>query len=205
VYGESANNFGAGGLTRKAGFSGLYGYGAVAGSAGFYAAAAPGGNAGYFSGAVTVDGPFTVSPGFPKSAAVDHPDGSRRRMYCQEAPEPWFEDFGTGQLKGGTATVRLDQDFAQVVKTDDYSVFPIAEGDCKGLYVANKTPTSFEVRELQGGTSGVPFSYRVVARRKDDVGKRMEKVAVPKMDPRAIEQLTRRDQEGPSPQPASGR
>ena len=75
-----------------------------------------------------------------------------------------------------------DPDFVAVVKADQYSVFPIPEGECKGLYVTAKTPVSFEVRELQGGTSSVPFSYRLVARRKDDVGRRMEKVDLPKFD-----------------------
>ncbi len=90
------------------------------------------------------------------------------------------------------------------MKGDTYLVYVTPEGDSKGLYVTAKGPAGFEVREQQGGTSGVAFNYRVVARRKDDVGKRMEKVAVPKMDPRAIEQLTRRDQGGAPAQPASG-
>jgi len=32
--------------------------------------------------------------GGPKSAAVPHPDGTLRRLYCVESPESWFEDFG---------------------------------------------------------------------------------------------------------------
>ena len=131
-----------------------------------------------FTGPVQVNGNFTVAPGFAKSAGVKLPDGSVGRMYCQESPEPWFEDFGKDKLANGKTTVTLDKQFAAVVKNDDYSVFPVPEGDCKGLYVANQTPTSFEVRELQGGTSSIPFSYRVVARRKDDVGKRLEKITL---------------------------
>ena len=46
-------------------------------------------------------------------------------------------------------------------------MFVTPEDDCRGLCVRNKTTTSFEVRELQGGTSNVAFSYRIVARRKD--------------------------------------
>jgi hypothetical protein len=38
------------------------------------------------------------------------------------------------------------------------------------------------VSEQQGGTSNVSFGYRVVAKRKDDVGKRMEKVQLPKFN-----------------------
>jgi hypothetical protein len=57
----------------------------------------PGSYAGYFTGRVFVNGPFTVVGG-PKSAAVPHPDGSYRRMYCMEGTESWFEDVGRGQL-----------------------------------------------------------------------------------------------------------
>ena len=62
--------------------------------------------------------------------------------------------------------MKLDADFAKVVKLNEYRVFLTPEGDCQGLYV-RKRGTSFEVRELQGGTSNVAFSYRIVARRKD--------------------------------------
>jgi RNA polymerase sigma factor (sigma-70 family) len=33
---------------------------------------------------------------FSKAAVVPHPDGGHRQVYCQESPEPWFEDFGRG-------------------------------------------------------------------------------------------------------------
>jgi hypothetical protein len=63
--------------------------------------------------------------------------------------------------------VKLDADFAKVIATDGYRVFLTPEGNCKGLYVARKRGGAFEVRELNGGTSSVPFSYRIVGRRKD--------------------------------------
>jgi hypothetical protein len=43
----------------------------------------------------------------------------------------------------------------------------IANGDCKGLYVTNKMPKSFEVRELGGGTSSIRIDYRIVVLRKN--------------------------------------
>src|SRR5262249_1814144 len=49
----------------------------------------------------------------------------------------------------------------------DYRVFLTPEGDCKRLYMQSKRGASFEVRELQGGTSNVAFSYRIVGKRKD--------------------------------------
>jgi hypothetical protein len=126
--------------------------------------------AGYFQGDVIVDGNFTVI-GFPgqhtKSVAVPFPDGTQRALYCMESPEIWFEDFGTAKLKRGQVVVKLDADFAKVIKRGDYRVFPAPEGDCRGLYVRRKSATSFEVREVMGGKSSIRFSYRIVGRRKD--------------------------------------
>ena len=68
--------------------------------------------------------------------------------------------------RAGRTVVKLDADFAKVIKRGDYRVFVTPEGDCRGLYVRRKT-NSFEVRELTGGKSSIAFSYRIVGRRKD--------------------------------------
>jgi len=130
--------------------------------------------AGLFEGDVVVDGNFTVV-GFPgqhtKSVAVPFPDGTQRLLYCMESPEVWFEDFGAAKLKRGRVVVKIDADFAKVVKLNDYRVFATPEGDCRGLYV-RKRGKSFEVRELMGGKSNIALSYRIIARRKDIKGHR---------------------------------
>lgn len=130
--------------------------------------------AGLFMGNVQVQGDFTVIGS--KAAAVPHPDGTHRRLYCVEAPEAWFEDFGAAELVDGRASVALEETFAALVLRTDYHVFLTPEGDCRGLYVATKTKAGFEVRELQGGASTLRFSYRVVARRRDAPGERLAKV-----------------------------
>jgi hypothetical protein len=48
----------------------------------------------------------------------------------------------------------------------DYHVFLTPNGDCRGLYVTQKSPSSFVVRELGGGHSTLSFDYRIVAKRK---------------------------------------
>jgi hypothetical protein len=96
-----------------------------------------------------------------------------------ESPECWFEDFGAATLTGGSAQVSLDPLFANTVITQDYYVFLVPEGDCKGLYVSAKSAMGFVVRELQGGTNSLPFSYRVVARRKDVTAPRLRQVTLP--------------------------
>jgi hypothetical protein len=64
--------------------------------------------------------------------------------------------------------VNLDRDFIQTVNTEmDYKVFPVPNGDCRGLYVTNKTAGAFEVRELGSGTSNVAFDYRIMAVRRN--------------------------------------
>jgi hypothetical protein len=137
----------------------------------------PASYAGYFQGNVHMTG--TLSSDSVKGAVVPFPDGTKRLLVCMESPEPWFEDFGAGKLKRGRATVKLDADFAKVITLNDYCVFLTPEGDCQGLFV-RKHGKSFEVRELQGGTSSVAFSYRIVGKRKDIKGhKRFAKIEVP--------------------------
>ena len=63
--------------------------------------------------------------------------------------------------------VKLDANFAKVIKHGDYRVFVTPEGNCHGLDVRRKSANNFEVRELTGGKSSVAFSYRIVGRRKD--------------------------------------
>jgi hypothetical protein len=124
--------------------------------------------AGYFAGNVVVTGDLFVAGAFnKKGCAVPFPDGTHRALYCMESPDLWFEDFGAAKLRRGRATVKLDADFAKVIKRGDYHVFLTPRGDCRGLYVRRQGGASFEVRELGGGTSSVAFSYRIVGRRRD--------------------------------------
>jgi hypothetical protein len=98
-----------------------------------------------------------------------------------ESPESWFEDFGEDSLEGGRSEVALDPDFAAVVLTDSYQVFLTPYGESKGLYVSDRTPQGFVVREQQGGTSDIAFGYRVVARPKDFKAERLATFTPPKV------------------------
>jgi hypothetical protein len=97
-------------------------------------------------------------------AAVRLDSGKRKvAMSGIASPENWFEDFGSAQLINGVAVIKFDPDFIQTVNTGkDYRVFPVPNGDCKGLYVTNKTANSFEVRELGNGNSNIRFDYRMM-------------------------------------------
>jgi hypothetical protein len=164
-------------VRRHGDITGIYGYSSR--GVGVYGAT---GNqrswAGLFWGPVAVLGDFTVF-GTNKSAAVPHPDGSHRRLYTVESPESWFEDFGSARLTRGKATIKLDRDFAVLVRTERYHVFLTPEGDSNGLFVSRKSRNGFEVREQRGGKSSLRFSYRIVARRKDVPAPRLPKVEPP--------------------------
>jgi hypothetical protein len=166
IYGISANGHGLVGATAAAGGAAVVG--ASNGVAGAYAGA--------FYGSVVVSGAFTVFGA--KSAAVPHPDGSHRRLYCLESPESWFEDFGKGQLDCGQAEVRLDPDFAAVVNLDDYQVFLTEYDQHSDLCVTDRTSTSFHVQSRDATADG-RFGWRIVAKRKDIAGERLAPVTIP--------------------------
>jgi hypothetical protein len=161
------------------------------------------GGAGTGTGTCTIDIYGNLVCSGSKSAVVPVDGGSRKvALYAVEAPENWFEDFGSGQLSNGSARIDLEPTFAQTVNTDlDYHVFLTAKGDCKGLYVSHESATSFEVHELSGGTSSVAFDYRIIAKRKNyetvrlaDLTERYKKLE---------EQRTRMHQHRPAAIPAA--
>jgi hypothetical protein len=107
-------------------------------------------------------------------------DGGSRKvsLYGVAAPENWFEDAGSGQLSNGGAVINLEPLFGQTVNTEmEYHVFLTPNGDCNGLYVTQKTATSFVVRELNRGTSSIAFDYRIMAKRKGHENVRMAEAA----------------------------
>ncbi|MBI1746466.1 MAG: hypothetical protein HYR55_07745, partial [Acidobacteria bacterium] len=117
-----------------------------------------------------------------KSALVETPSYGKRQIYAVESPENWFEDFGKAKLSDGQAVVKLDSIFAETVNTEnDYHIFLTPQGDCEGLYVANKTVASFEVRELRKGKSAIEFDYRIIAKRKGFEQVRLEEVMTPEL------------------------
>lgn len=90
--------------------------------------------------------------------------GQKVGTYLSQASQPSLEDFGEAQLADGIANVRLDPTFGAAIDRRAYLVTVTPEGDCRGLYVAQKSVTGFTIRELQGGRSSIAFSYRIVAK-----------------------------------------
>jgi hypothetical protein len=140
----------------------------------------PKGWAGYFEGNVIVNGSFYVVGG-SKSAAVKHPDGTHRSLFCLESSESYFEDFGEVELAGESITVELDKDFAALVKRDKYQVFLTSYGP-EALYVSKRGAEAFEIARVNRGTSGklrkIRVGYRIVARRADLKSARLPKIQI---------------------------
>ncbi len=91
--------------------------------------------------------------------------GHSLSTYATQQSEPTVEDFGQGQLNNGQAEVRLDPAFASTMDArKSYLVFITPDGDSRGLYTTQKTPSGFIVRENGGGRSTLAFDYRIVGK-----------------------------------------
>ena len=104
----------------------------------------------------------------------------RVRTYSPQSSQPMIEDNGEAQLVNGSAYVRVDPAFANVVdQRTIYSVSITPEGNSNGLYVNQKTLNGFAVRENNGGRSSVAFEYRIVAKPFGSTAKRLPMVEIP--------------------------
>jgi len=104
-------------------------------------------------------------------------DQHRIETFAVQSAENWIEDFGTAQLSSGSARVTIDPTFAATVNTGvDYHVFLTPRGDSEGLYIADQSSGSFEVRESRGGKSTLAFDYRIVAKRRGHEAARLTDV-----------------------------
>ncbi len=167
IFGTSQLGYGVAGISA---YVGVHGATTANGTAGMFEATLDSGFPFYAygpDGGCTLDSHGNFACGGTSSAMVQLPDQRWVTLSAVESPENWFEDFGSGQLSKGSAEIALDPTFAELVSTgSDYRVFPVPDGDCKGLYIAQKNAMGFVVRELGGGKSSVAFDYRIVARRK---------------------------------------
>ncbi|HNW70907.1 MAG TPA: hypothetical protein PKI01_10925 [Bacteroidales bacterium] len=137
---------------------------------------------GYFSNAVSVNNwayvayyysgtAYKVYGNGTVSTIVKDTKGDMVTLHCPETPEAYFQDYGSGKLVNGKAHIDIDPIFAKNIAVNQdhpLRVFIQLQGDCKGVYTSNETQTGFDVTELQGGQSNVPFTWTVVGNRADD-------------------------------------
>ncbi len=172
IYASSPTNFAVVGLSTSG--NGVYGQVSISPQSGVVGRTLDG------SGNWAIYGFGNIGATGTKSAVVPSTDGKgHMTLYCVESPECWFEDFGSATLSEGSAFVTIDPEFAQTVDTDNYHVFLQAEGECRGLSVRGKTAAGFAVKELEGGVTGVRFSYRLVALRRNVTAPRLSRAMLP--------------------------
>lgn len=84
--------------------------------------------------------------------------------FAARTSQPTIDDVGESMLRDGDAHVALAADFANTIDlSKPYVVMLTPEGDA-ALYVASRTASGFEVREIGGGRSSIGFAYRIVAK-----------------------------------------
>jgi len=120
------------------------------------------------SGGFSVDdeGHAYATGGFVEVVKCRQGCSNARRIisYSAQTSMPTLDDVGEATLHNGGANVALDPAFANVIdQKKPYVVLLTPEGNA-GLYVASRTPTAFEVREVGGGHATVSFAYRIVAK-----------------------------------------
>ena len=128
---------------------------------------------------LTTDGNLVVGGNLDvlgqKAALVNTTSFGKREVYAVESPGEWFEDFGSGTLSAGKATISIEPIFKETITTTDrYHVFLTPNSRCI-LYVSRKTSTAFTVRALNGSRK-CGFDYRIVAKRKGYESVRLRQV-----------------------------
>lgn len=92
-------------------------------------------------------------------------------MFCPEAPEVLFQDFGEGHLTNGSCSILLDPVFSKnifVDSTHPLRVYIQLNDNCNGVYVNNRSQKGFDVTEIKNGNSNATFTWFVSANRADD-------------------------------------
>ncbi|MDP4199674.1 MAG: hypothetical protein Q8922_03625 [Bacteroidota bacterium] len=139
-----------------------------------------GGYSGYFSGGLGLHVIGNQTATGTKSALVPVGDGWRK-LYCEEAAEVFFTDYGSGHLVNGHAHINLDPTFLATVtidSADPMRVFLQMNSEIAGAYVV-KGATGFDVIENGNPHSNGEFDYRVVAKRKGYESVRLEAAPSP--------------------------
>ncbi len=139
---------------------------------------------------------ITGSPAVSTSRE-DH-TGKKVILFAPESPIPTYSDYGSGTLVNGRTNIIIDPAFANMIYVNPKDNAPLRviiqlEGDCNGVYVTNKSASSFDVVELNGGTSNVSFTYQIVANAKDYVDPRtgeknnLQNVRFPELESKFVE------------------
>jgi hypothetical protein len=104
------------------------------------------------------------------SSAIQSQDGLMADLSATLNPETIITDYGIGKLENGKCRIEIDPLVTKrIYVSNEYpiKVFIQLEGDCSGVFVTNKSANGFDVVELMGGKSDVPFSWTITANLND--------------------------------------
>ena len=122
----------------------------------------------YASVACAASGYFYNILGNGSSGVIKETQQGDKILFAPEMPEAYSEDVGRGQLINGYARINLDPLFSDCITVSNQyplNVFIQLNDDCQGVYVKTDN-SSFDVYELNKGTSNAHFTYRVIAKTK---------------------------------------
>jgi hypothetical protein len=140
----------------------------------------------HLSGEVYTDGSCSAG-----CAKIKLQTGKELVAYHPREAAPTIEDFGTGRMVAGRATIALDPSFAATLDSRrPYFVFVTPHGDNHGLYIAHETASAFDVRESQNGRSTVDFDYRIVGKPLDTDATRLPEYHQTAVGPATARPLT---------------
>ena len=107
------------------------------------------------------------------STIVKDQNDKNINLFCPEAPEILFQDYGQGQLANGKTHINLDPNYAKNVTINEkhpLRVIITMNDPCPNtIYVTNRTTTGFDVIENNNGVSNASFTYEVIANRADEL------------------------------------
>jgi hypothetical protein len=124
---------------------------------------------------VANNGAITVASCTGCSVALTRTSSGRTvDAFTARVTTPTVEDIGEGHVTAGRGYVPIDPAFAETMdRTRPYLVTLTPEGPSRGLYVADRTPGGFAVRENPGGAATLAFTYRIVAKPFDSAAQRL--------------------------------
>ncbi len=98
----------------------------------------------------------------------------RITLTCPESPEYWYIDYGSVKMIDGKAHVKLDQILIDICVIDQINQIKVIcqpnMEECNGVAVINKTPSGFDIVEMNGGTHSGEIDFQIVAKPKTNYG-----------------------------------
>ncbi|MDQ7780491.1 MAG: hypothetical protein RDV41_12415, partial [Planctomycetota bacterium] len=92
----------------------------------------------------------------------------RVAVYANTSTDVKVYADGIAQLSDGTCEVKFAEAFAEVISKDSRPTVAITSlAECEGLFITNIDASGFIVKEAQGGTSAVEFTWIAIAKRVD--------------------------------------